>query len=94
MMGLRIQVFFLSVWFQFLITAAVTNPEDAAILTSLKDIIKDGLPPNWQGSDPCGDQWEGIECSRSRVTTIRLSSMGLTGSLSGDISSLSELQTL
>ncbi|KAK0590350.1 hypothetical protein LWI29_025689 [Acer saccharum] len=94
MMGLRIQVFLLSVWFQFLIIAAVTNPKDAAILTSLKDIIKDGLPPNWQGSDPCGDQWEGIECSGSRVTTIRLSSMGLTGSLSGDISGLSELQTL
>ncbi|KAK1567558.1 hypothetical protein Q3G72_013507 [Acer saccharum] len=94
MMGLRIQVFLLSVWFQFLIIAAVTNPKDAASLTSLKDIIKDGLPPNWQGSDPCGDQWEGIECSRSRVTTIRLSSMGLTGSLSGDISGLSELQTL
>ncbi|KAK1584244.1 hypothetical protein Q3G72_031156 [Acer saccharum] len=94
MMGLRIQVFLLSVWFQFLIIAAVTYPEDAAILKSLKDIIEDGLPPNWLGSDPCGDQWEGIECTRSRVTTIRLSSMGLTGSLSGDITSLSELLTL
>ncbi|TXG53539.1 hypothetical protein EZV62_018795 [Acer yangbiense] len=94
MMGLRIQVFFLSVWFQFLIIAAVTNTEDAVILKSLKDIFKDGLPPNWQGSDPCGDQWDGIECSRTRVTTITLSSMGLSGSLSGDITGLSELQTL
>ncbi|KAL5856377.1 hypothetical protein ACOSQ3_003835 [Xanthoceras sorbifolium] len=92
-MSLRIQVFFLSVCFQFLIIAAVTNNEDGAILNSLKGIWK-GLPPNWVGSDPCGDQWEGIECSRSRVTSIQLSSMGLKGTLSGDITGLSELQTL
>ncbi|KAK3183141.1 hypothetical protein Dsin_030427 [Dipteronia sinensis] len=92
-MGLRIQVFLLSVWFQFLIIAAVTNNDDAASLKSLKDIWV-GFPPNWKGSDPCGDQWEGIECSRSRVTTITLSSMGLSGTLSGDITALSELQTL
>ncbi|KAI9176858.1 hypothetical protein LWI28_007923 [Acer negundo] len=92
-MDLRIQVFLLSVWFQFMIVAAVTNPEDAAILKSLKDIWS-GLPPNWDGSDPCGDQWVGIECSRTRVTTITLSSMGLSGPLSGDITGLSELQTL
>ncbi|KAK4845955.1 hypothetical protein QYF36_011137 [Acer negundo] len=94
MLGLRIKVFLLSALFQFLIIAAVTNPQDAAILKSLKDIIVDGLPPNWQGSDPCGDQWEGIECSRSRVTAITLSSMGLKGSISGDITGLSELLTL
>ncbi|KAK2662545.1 hypothetical protein Ddye_001119 [Dipteronia dyeriana] len=93
MMGLRIQVFLLSVWFQFLIISAVTNTDDAAALKSLKDIWK-GLPPNWRGSDPCGDQWVGIECSGSRVTTITLSSMGLSGSLSGDITGLSDLMTL
>jgi len=28
-------------------------------------------PPSWEGSeDPCGDHWEGIECSNSRVITM------------------------
>ncbi|KAM0900335.1 hypothetical protein ACQ4PT_020705 [Festuca glaucescens] len=51
-------------------------------------------PSNWVGNDPCGDKWVGIICTQDRVTSIRLSSFGLSGSLSGDIESLSELQYL
>jgi Leucine-rich repeat (LRR) protein len=54
----------------------------------------ENTPPNWVGADPCGDSWEGISCNNSRVTGITLSSMGLSGELTGDIQSLSELQTL
>lgn len=29
------------------------------------------VPPSWEDSeDPCGDHWEGIECSNSRVITM------------------------
>ncbi|KAF7842840.1 putative leucine-rich repeat receptor-like protein kinase [Senna tora] len=52
------------------------------------------MPPSWSGSDPCYEGWEGIKCTNSRVTSIALASMGLTGHLSGDIASLSELNTL
>ncbi|KAG5549930.1 hypothetical protein RHGRI_015036 [Rhododendron griersonianum] len=62
-------------------------------LNSLKYVL-DNTPPNWIGSDPCGSGWEGVRCTNFRVTTITLTSMGLTGMLPGDIESLSELQTL
>lgn len=44
----------------------------------------------WQssGGDPCGDSWEGIQCSGSSVTQIKLSGLGLTGSLGYQLSNL------
>ncbi|CAK7357239.1 unnamed protein product [Dovyalis caffra] len=62
-------------------------------LNSLKDIWEN-VPPNWKGPDPCGSRWDGILCSDSRVTSITLASMQLKGTLSGDLSILSELQIL
>ncbi|KAA8536659.1 hypothetical protein F0562_029137 [Nyssa sinensis] len=62
-------------------------------LTSLKDVWQN-TPPSWVGSNPCDDRWVGIRCTNSRVTSIILPSMNLTGELSGDIESFSELQTL
>ncbi|KAJ6389596.1 hypothetical protein OIU77_027840 [Salix suchowensis] len=62
-------------------------------LKALKDTWKN-VPATWVGADPCGSRWDGILCSSSRVTSITLASMGLKGSLSGDIQSLSELQIL
>lgn len=41
----------------------------AAILKSLKDIWENE-PPNWQDTDPCGSNWEGIGCTNSRVTSM------------------------
>ncbi|XP_059652124.1 leucine-rich repeat receptor protein kinase HPCA1-like isoform X2 [Cornus florida] len=66
---------------------------DVAPLKSLMDGWKN-TPSSWNSSDPCANDWEGIGCTKSRVTSITLSSMNLAGQLSGDIQSLSELQTL
>ncbi|KAK6284696.1 hypothetical protein POUND7_003648 [Theobroma cacao] len=67
-------------------------PTSAA--TALKNLVAEWeiVPPNWVGGDPCGDGWVGISCTDSRVTSIILPSMNLVGRLSGDISTLSELQ--
>ncbi|XP_057468806.1 leucine-rich repeat receptor protein kinase HPCA1-like [Actinidia eriantha] len=92
MMGSRVQVFLLVISIQILLVAAQSN-EDFAVLNSLKDVWNN-TPPNWEGPDPCGNGWVGIRCNNSRVTAITLASIGLTGKLSGDLSSLSELQTL
>ncbi|GKE13580.1 probable leucine-rich repeat receptor-like protein kinase isoform X1 [Tanacetum coccineum] len=62
-------------------------------LQALKDNLQN-TPPNWVGSDPCGNKWDGITCRDSRVTSITLASINLSGELSGDIGQLSELQTL
>ncbi|KAK9213694.1 hypothetical protein WN944_005679 [Citrus x changshan-huyou] len=93
-MGVKRKVFLLSVYLQFLIIAAVTNDNDFVILKALKDDIWENEPPNWKNNDPCGDNWEGIGCTNSRVTSITLSGMGLKGQLSGDITGLTELHTL
>ncbi|KAK2444377.1 leucine-rich repeat receptor protein kinase HPCA1 [Trifolium repens] len=51
-------------------------------------------PPSWEVSeDPCGD-WVGIGCFNSLVTNISLVGMDLSGKLSPEIGSLSELQSL
>ncbi|XP_017437263.2 leucine-rich repeat receptor protein kinase HPCA1 isoform X2 [Vigna angularis] len=53
----------------------------------------DNIPPNWVGSNPCGG-WDGIECTNSRITSISLASMALSGQLTSDIGLLSELVIL
>ncbi|KAL1552159.1 leucine-rich repeat receptor protein kinase HPCA1-like [Salvia divinorum] len=73
---------------------AATNANDAAALRSLKDEWTN-TPPSWDGSgDPC-TSWDGVVCDNSsRVTSLELSSMGLTGKMSGDIGQLSELLSI
>ncbi|KAK1370528.1 putative leucine-rich repeat receptor-like protein kinase [Heracleum sosnowskyi] len=88
-MDQRFQIFLLLFSLQILSIAS----QDFAVLLALKNQWKN-TPPNWVGSDPCRGNWVGVECSNSRVISITLSSIGLTGQLPGDIVNLSELQTL
>ncbi|KAL0287285.1 UNVERIFIED_CONTAM: hypothetical protein Sradi_7127600, partial [Sesamum radiatum] len=67
---------------------------DAVVaLKSLKDEWEN-VPPNWDGDDPCGNNWDGISCSNDRVVSITLASINISGHLSSDIEGLSALQTL
>ncbi|KAK1568079.1 hypothetical protein Q3G72_020289 [Acer saccharum] len=91
-MGPRIQVFLLLVCIQFSVIAAITDPRDSVVLQSLRSGWQN-TPPTWRRQDPCSN-WDGIGCVDSRVTSITLSSIGLTGQLSSDITALSELQIL
>ncbi|KAG6778398.1 hypothetical protein POTOM_018260 [Populus tomentosa] len=70
-----------------------TYGDDFTVMSILKDAWEN-TPRNWVGADPCGGKWEGISCNNSRVTSITLAAVGLMGELSGDISSLSELEFL
>ncbi|KAF2317296.1 hypothetical protein GH714_019573 [Hevea brasiliensis] len=78
---------------QVFLTAAVTDPHDFAALSAVKSNWQN-TPPNWIGIDPCGGIWDGIQCSNSRITSIVLSGMGLTGTLTADIGNLPKLQNL
>ncbi|KAL6577989.1 hypothetical protein OROMI_010317 [Orobanche minor] len=69
---------------------ASTNPQDAAVLRSLKDQWRNA-PPSWDRSDDPCTAWEGIACNNSRRG---LSTMGLAGKMSGDIGGLTELISL
>ncbi|KAI9096292.1 hypothetical protein K1719_026011 [Acacia pycnantha] len=80
--------------FQFLFIAAHNSNQDFRALSSLTEVWEN-KPPSWVGTDPCGGGgWEGIGCTKSRVTSITLSSMNLKGSLTEAIGRLTELSTL
>ncbi|XP_039049252.1 probable leucine-rich repeat receptor-like protein kinase At5g49770 isoform X2 [Hibiscus syriacus] len=92
-MGSAVWLFLLVVSVHIYIIAAATNPDDASALRSLMGEWKN-LPSNWGSGDPCDDQWVGIECSDTRVISLKLPNMKLEGRLTGDVFSLSELQEL
>lgn len=93
MAELRLLIFIALFSFYSQLISSATDSRDAAALQSLKDAWQN-IPPTWKNSnDPCGS-WEGVTCNNSRVTALGLSTMGLTGKLSGDIGGLSELRSL
>eukprot|EP01018_Ginkgo_biloba_P040381 Gb_14348 [translate_table: standard] len=71
----------------------LTNSEDVATLSLLKSTWQN-TPPNWRGTDPCGDEWDGIICTNSQVTFLSLSNMNTKGKLPSDIGSLTSLRAL
>ncbi|KAK8957708.1 putative leucine-rich repeat receptor-like protein kinase [Platanthera zijinensis] len=75
--------------------AAATVEQDTTALRALMDHMK-RTPASWgRSDDPCGSQpWEGVACSGSRVTDLKLFNMGLRGTLSGDIGTLTALRIL
>ncbi|XP_022721666.1 protein STRUBBELIG-RECEPTOR FAMILY 6-like isoform X3 [Durio zibethinus] len=50
----------------------------------------------WTASngDPCGQSWKGVTCSGQRVTEIKLSNLGLSGSIGYNFQSLTSLKEL
>ncbi|KVI11315.1 hypothetical protein Ccrd_010276, partial [Cynara cardunculus var. scolymus] len=90
-MSLRIELLLVLGFMHLLLTSG--QDQDYVYLHALMDNWQN-TPPNWVGSDPCGDEWVGITCTGSRVTSITLANIDLSGELSGDIAQLSELRTL
>ncbi|PWA78711.1 serine/threonine/dual specificity protein kinase, catalytic domain-containing protein [Artemisia annua] len=89
-MGTKIGIFLLIIFMQISISYQNT---DLVILMALQAAWPN-TTLNWKGSDPCDGTWLGIGCTNSRVTSLILSSMGLTGGLPGDIGEFTELQIL
>ncbi|KAG7600251.1 Leucine-rich repeat [Arabidopsis suecica] len=76
-----------------------TDTNDLSAMRNIKSAYK--VKRNWEG-DVCAPQaytWEGLNCSFNgtnmpRVIALNLSSAGLTGEITSDISRLSQLQIL
>jgi Leucine-rich repeat (LRR) protein len=67
------------------------NPQDGSALNSLKSQWT-SAPLSWSSaSDPCNGGWDGVTCSNGRVTSLRLSSVNIQGTLSDSIGQLSQL---
>ncbi|QHN76029.1 uncharacterized protein DS421_19g640400 [Arachis hypogaea] len=76
-----------------------TDKDDAEAVTNIKNAYR-VESRNWQG-DPClpnAYKWQGVDCSTIdgflRITSLNLSSSGLTGHILTDISKLTMLKSL
>ncbi|QHN76030.1 putative LRR receptor-like serine/threonine-protein kinase [Arachis hypogaea] len=76
-----------------------TQKDEVDAVTNIKRTYKVDSR-NWQG-DPCAPttyKWDGVECSSfngfQRITSLNLSSSGLTGHIPADISKLTMLKSL
>ncbi|KQK05701.1 probable leucine-rich repeat receptor-like protein kinase At5g49770 [Brachypodium distachyon] len=73
-----------------------TNAQDVSALRSLMGQWSN-VPSSWSATagDPCGAAWDGLMCdANGRVTSLRLSSVNLQGTLSNSIGQLSQLMFL
>ncbi|KAH8514144.1 hypothetical protein H0E87_007121 [Populus deltoides] len=74
-----------------------TDPNDVSALRVMYSSLNSpGQLTQWSinGDDPCGQNWKGIICSGSRVTEIKLPSLGLSGSLGYQLTSLTAVTNL
>ncbi|KAJ4951785.1 hypothetical protein NE237_028617 [Protea cynaroides] len=74
-----------------------TKPADASALKVMYSSLNSPSQlTGWSSSsgDPCGQSWKGVICSGSAVTELKLSGLGLTGSLGYLLSSLTSLMIL
>lgn len=77
-------------------TNADTDPNDASNLNLLYTSLNSAQQlTNWKasGGDPCGEKWKGITCSGSKVTEIKIPSLGLSGNMGYQLDKFTSLTT-
>ncbi|XP_031118088.1 protein STRUBBELIG-RECEPTOR FAMILY 7-like [Ipomoea triloba] len=75
---------------------ADTDPNDASVLRAMfSSLNSPSQLTKWSssGGDPCGESWKGVTCSGNRVTEIKLSSLGLSGSMGFQLDQLKSVTT-
>ncbi|GJN38890.1 hypothetical protein PR202_gb27971 [Eleusine coracana subsp. coracana] len=84
----------------FVLVAVAEADTDAADVAALGDLYSSWNSPaqlaGWSagGGDPCGAAWMGVSCTGSAVTSIKLSGLGLNGTLGYQLSNLAALKTM
>ncbi|CAN1169035.1 Protein STRUBBELIG-RECEPTOR FAMILY 6 [Linum perenne] len=76
---------------------AATDPSDVSVLQVMYSSLNSpGQLTQWSanGNDPCSQNWKGVTCSGSKVTEIKLSGLGLSGSMGYNLDSLKSLKDL
>ncbi|CAN1164855.1 Receptor-like kinase TMK4 [Linum perenne] len=93
-----IHLFLIFFFFFFFFFPIITTGDDASVILKLAKSITP-LPSGWSSTSSknlC--QWKGIQCddssSNTKVTSITLSNLGLTGILPSEISTLTQLRNL
>ncbi|CAK7340909.1 unnamed protein product [Dovyalis caffra] len=83
-------------FYLFLLLFSAATADDGATILKLANSLTP-LPSGWSTKSPTGFcSWRGIKCdsSNTRVTSISLSRLGLSGTLPPEISTVSELESL
>ncbi|KAK8551106.1 hypothetical protein V6N12_039770 [Hibiscus sabdariffa] len=82
--------------FVSLVHAETDAKDENALNVMFKSLKAPSQLSGWRltGGDPCGNSWEGIKCSGSKVTEISLSNYGLNGELGYGLSNLTSLTTI
>ncbi|EEF46327.1 BRASSINOSTEROID INSENSITIVE 1-associated receptor kinase 1 precursor, putative [Ricinus communis] len=89
----------IEIYFFVDLSQSQTDQDDVDAITKIKSTY--GITRNWQG-DACAPQayvWQGLNCSYSdndppKITSLNLSSSGLTGEIVSDIANLKSLEFL
>ncbi|CAA6671209.1 unnamed protein product [Spirodela intermedia] len=93
-------VAFLGVFLLLRVLVSVRGSTDGPDVSALNVMYNSLNSPSsltgWtsSGGDPCGQRWKGIKCSGPSVTEIKLSGLGLTGSIGYQLSSLTSVTHL
>ncbi|KAF8723343.1 hypothetical protein HU200_021867 [Digitaria exilis] len=80
-----------------ILASAATDASDVTALNTLfTSMNSPGQLQGWKasGGDPCSESWQGITCSGSSVTAIKLSGLGLSGNLAYNMNSMDSLVEL
>ncbi|KAM7262297.1 hypothetical protein ACFE04_021374 [Oxalis oulophora] len=85
--------FFFILLFATFVHSKTDSPDVSALNVMYTSLNSPSSLKGWKtsGGDPCGDSWDGITCSGSSVTEIRLSGLGLSGSLGYQLSNLNSV---
>ncbi|XP_078156270.1 protein STRUBBELIG-RECEPTOR FAMILY 2-like [Carex rostrata] len=81
----------------FSCASSYTDPLDVKTMEDLYGLLNQTtLLTGWMaaGGDPCGQNWTGVSCSGSSITSIEISGLGLGGTMTSQLSSLLSLTQL
>ncbi|TVU38397.1 hypothetical protein EJB05_11765 [Eragrostis curvula] len=73
-----------------------TYEQDVFAINGLYTALGSPGLPNWitNGGDPCNENWQGVECVNSNITSITLSGANLGGQLGNTLANFTSLITL
>ncbi|RLM52648.1 protein STRUBBELIG-RECEPTOR FAMILY 6-like [Panicum miliaceum] len=81
---------------RILVSAATDANDVTALNTLFTSMNSPGQLQGWKasGGDPCSESWQGITCSGSSVTAIKLAGLGLSGTLAYNMNTMDSLVEL
>ncbi|CAL4916454.1 unnamed protein product [Urochloa decumbens] len=81
---------------RILVSAATDANDVTALNTLFTSLNSPGQLQGWKASsgDPCSESWQGITCSGSSVTAIKLPGLGLSGNLGYNMNTMDSLVEL